>query len=442
MRSAGWRIGAQEKSAPRAARYRGGTDLPIVVEQVATANLSRPGAGGSRLLESTPKFALTPMPEPTESAPPAAGEPSARIDSGSAASGATTNARAARATRSLARGNPSPWVWAGVAVLALVAAFALWFDSRRVQQALRTDVAQRLAGVEAALQASQKAQTQIATDLREAQAKVTLLETRITESQAQQAALEALYRDLAPSRDEIALSELEQMLLVANQQLQLAGSVSSALTALQLADVKLQRLDRPQFIPLRRALSRDIDRLKAVPYVDVAGMSLKLDQALAAIDTLPLAMDERLPAAPPEKDLTSPDESRWRRMLREMWNDVRQLIRIEVTDRPAAPLVPVAQQYYLRENLKLRLLTARIALLARDDASFQADLSASEVWLKQYFDSRAKPVQAVLASLKQLAATAMPGETLDLTRSLEALRVLRLAQDRAPARGGAATPAR
>jgi uroporphyrin-3 C-methyltransferase len=171
-------------------------------------------------------------------------------------------------------------------------------------------------------------------------------------------------------------------------------------------------------------------------------MSLKLDQALAAVDTLPLAMDERLPEAPPERDVTSPDESRWRRMLREMWNDVRQLIRIEVTDRPAAPLVPVAQQYYLRENLKLRLLTARIALLARDDASFQADLTASEAWLKQYFDSRAKPVQAVLASLKQLAATATPGETPDLTRSLEALRVLRLAQDRAPARGGAATPAR
>ena len=83
-------------------------------------------------------------------------------------------------------------------------------------------------------------------------------------------------------------------------------------------------------------------------------------------------------------------------MLREIWGDVRQLIRIEVTDRPAAPLVPVAQQYFLRENLKLRLLTARIALLARDDASFQADLAASETWLKQYFDVRAKPVQAVL----------------------------------------------
>ncbi len=381
------------------------------------------------------------MSEPTESAPPAAGDPAARPDTGGAAPGSVASARPVPTVRRPRSDNRSRFLWVGVALLALVGAVALWIDASRVQQALRTDVAQRLAGVEASLQASQKAQTQLATDLRDAQAKVTLLETRIAESQAQQAALEALYRDLAPSRDEIALSELEQVLLVANQQLQLAGSVSSALTALQLADVKLQRLDRPQFIPLRRALSRDMDRLKAVPYVDVAGMSLKLDQALAAVDTLPLAMDERLPAAAPDKDVPSPDEPRWRRMLREMWNDIRQLIRIEVTDRPAAPLVPVAQQYFLRENLKLRLLTARIALLARDDASFQADLAASETLLKQYFDVRAKPVQAVLGSLKQLAATPMPGETPDLTRSLEALRVLRLAQDRAPARGGAATPA-
>ena len=346
-----------------------------------------------------------------------------------------------QAERVLRAGAVSRTLLAGVAVLAIVAALAVWLDARRTQQALRVEVAQRLAGVESSTQASGKAQTQLATDLRDAQAKITLLEARIAESQAQQAALEALYRDLAPSRDEIALSEIEQVLLVANQQLQLAGNVASALTALQLADVKLQRLDRPQFVPLRRALTRDMDRLKAVPYVDVAGMSLKLDQALVAVDALPLAMDERLPPPVPDKNAPAADESPWRRFLREAWDDVRQLIRIEVADRPAAPLVPVAQEYFLRENLKLRLLTARIALLARDDASFQADVAVSEAWLKQYFDVRAKPTQAVLTTLKQLAATPMPGEMPDLTRSLEALRVLRLAQDRAPARGSAAAPA-
>ena len=328
----------------------------------------------------------------------------------------------------------------GVALLALAAAAVIWLDGRRMQQALRVEIAQRLSGIEASTQATAHAQTQLASDLRDAQAKVTLLEARLAESQAEQAALEALYRDLAPSRDEIAVSEIEQVLLVASQQLQLAGNVPSALTALQLADAKLQRLDRPQFVPLRRALSRDMDRLKAVPFVDIVGMSLKLDQAQAAVDALPLAMDERIP--PPAAETTAPaDDSPWRRFLRELWGDAKQLIRIEVADRPAAPLVPPPQAYFLRENLKLRLLTARIALLARNDASFAADLAAAEVWLKQYFDTRAKPVQAMQATVKQLAASPMPGETPDLTRSLEALRVLRLAQDRVPSRGGAATPA-
>ena len=327
----------------------------------------------------------------------------------------------------------------GVALLAVAVAAAVWFDGKRTQRALRLEVAQRLVEIESSAQAGARSQAQLATDLREAQAKVSLLEARLAESQAQQAALEALYRDLAPSRDEIAISEVEQVLVVASQQLQLAGNVSSALTALQLADTKLQRLDRPQFVPLRRALARDMDRLKAVPYVDVVGMSLKLDQALAAVDTLPLAMDERLP--PPARDAAAlPAEvPAWRRLLRDVWDDVRQLVRIESSDRPAAPLVPAAQQYYLRENLKLRLLTARIALLSRNDASFAADLTAVDGWIKQYFDTRARPVQMLQGTIKQLAATPLPGETPDLSRSLEALRVLRLGQDRAVQGKGAAT---
>ncbi|MEP7183081.1 MAG: uroporphyrinogen-III C-methyltransferase [Betaproteobacteria bacterium] len=325
---------------------------------------------------------------------------------------------------------------AGAMALAVVAALAVWLDARRMQQGLRGEVAQRLGALETAAQATGRAQTDVATELRDAQAKITLLETRVAESQAQQAALEALYRDLAPSRDEIALTEIEQVLLVANQQLQLAGNVPSALTALQLADAKLQRLDRPQYVPLRRALTRDIDRLRAMPFVDVAGLSLKLDQALAGVATLPLAMDERLPPAAPEKAAgPAADEPAWRRFLRDAWADVRQLVRIEVADRPAAPLVPPPQQYFLRENLKLRLLSARIALLNRDDASFKADVAAADGWVRQYFDARAKPVQALEATLKQVAATAMPGELPDLARSLEALRVLKLAQERAPARG-------
>ncbi len=326
-------------------------------------------------------------------------------------------------------------------MLGIVVGAAAWLDGRRTQRDLRVEVAQRLAEVETTTQATGKAQTDLATEMRDAQARATLLETRIAESQAQQTALEALYRDLAPSRDEIALSEIEQVLLVASQQLQLAGNVPSALTALQLADAKLQRLDRPQFVPLRRALARDMDQLKAVPFVDVTGLGLKLDQAIAAIATLPFAMDERLP--PPATDgAPAVDGPPWQRFLRDLWGDVKSLVRIESSDRPAAPLLLPSQQYFLRENLRLRLLSARIALINHDDASFKADTVAAGAWVGQYFDTRTKPVQALQATLKQLAATPLAGEMPDLSRSLEALRVLRLSQDRAPVRPAGSPAAR
>jgi uroporphyrin-3 C-methyltransferase len=399
--------------------------------------------GGLPLLESGGKTLLRlimsdPLDRPVPQSSEAAAAPAA--DAADAADVAVREMPAADRAADVKPGaktlGASRTLIAGVAVLVIAASVAVWLDGRRTQQALRAQVAQRLSELEAASQATGKAQTLMATELRDTQAKIALLEARIAESQAQQAALEALYRDLAPSRDEIALTEIEQVLLVASQQLQLAGNVQSALAALQLADARLQRLERPQFLPLRRALTRDMDRLKAMPFVDVAGMSLKLDQALVAVNSLPLAMDERLPPPVPATSPPVVDEPSWQRLLREAWAEIRQLVRVEVADRPAAPLLIPSQQYFLRENLKLRFLSARIGLLNRDDASFKDDVVAAEGWLRLYFDTRSKSVQTLQATLKQLAATPMAGEMPDLAGSLEAVRVLRLAQERSPGRPG------
>ena len=122
----------------------------------------------------------------------------------------------------------------------------------------------------------------------EAQVKQSVLENKIAESQSQQLALEALYQELSRSRDEWTLAEIEQILTVASQQLQLAGNVQAALLALQTAEGRLARSDRPQFIPLRRVLNRDIERLRAAPNLDIAGMALRLDNLIADVDGLPL----------------------------------------------------------------------------------------------------------------------------------------------------------
>jgi len=287
-------------------------------------------------------------------------------------------------------------------VIAIVVAVAAWIDAKRELSALRLEVAARLSSADAAEAQAKVRDAAMAGEMREALAKLALVETRLAESQSQQAALETLYRDLAPSRDDLAVVEVEQVLSLASWQLAIAGNVPAAIAALQLADAKLARLDRPKFGPLRRAIASDMERLKSMPYVDTAGLAGRLDAAIASIDAMPLARDERVaaPAAP----AVPPDAPAWSRLAREMWAELKGLVRIEVSDRAAPPLDAPNQQYYLRENLRLRLLSARLSLIARNEPAFRADVKAADAWLRQYFDVRAKPFAAVLASLAAMAS--------------------------------------
>ncbi len=326
-----------------------------------------------------------------------------------------------------------------VAVLGVVLAVVVgvaWLDARNSAQAVRADVTRRLAEEDAAIAQAKARDSDQTGELRESGAKLALLETRLSELQAQQASLEAQYQDIAPSRDEIVLTEVEQILLLASQQLALAANVPAALAALQLADSRLAGTNRTALTPVRRALGRDMDRLKLVPSADIPGIAVKLDRALAAIDSLPLARDERLPEPVPPPPPAG--ESAWLGFFRNAWNDLRSVIRIEVSDRATAPLVPPAQQYFLRENLRLRLLAARVALLTRDESSFKADIAAANTWVKQYFDMRAKPVLALSATLTQLGQTAMPTELPDVNDSLTALRTMKASKERTSIRAASA----
>jgi uroporphyrin-3 C-methyltransferase len=330
----------------------------------------------------------------------------------------------------------SRWLVAAIALVLAAAGLFGWQDARRETGVLRSEIAERLGAADAALTQAKTKEAGLGNELRDVEAKLALLETRIAESQSQQAALEALYRELAPSREELALTEVEQVLVLASQQLALAGNVQSALAALQLADAKLARMERPQLAPLRRSLARDMDELKSIPYVDVGGISAKLDQALSAIDLLPLAKDERV--SPSMPDAKPASDAAWLKFLREVWADAKSLVRIEVSDRPPAPLITPSQTYFLRENLRLRLLAARLALLSRDEKSFRTDLAAANGWLTRYFDAQSKPVQVLSTTFTNLAATPMPATIPDLSRSLELTRALKVARGETPER--AATP--
>ena len=337
----------------------------------------------------------------------------------------------------LAAARPSRDLTAAVALLLALFSFALlaihWYTNRSTVETLRQDVAKKLADSEALGKESRTIADQAREASAEAQVKIGVVEARLAESQSQQIALESMYQELSRNRDEWAFADIEQSLLIASQQLQLAGNVKVALIALQNADARLQRMERPQLTTLRKAINRDLDRLKALPYVDTIGISVRLDNVIAAVDTLPLAMEVRPPDGAGTEVPREADRSAWHRFWREAWGELKQLVRVQHMDRAEVPLLNPTQTFFLRENLKLRLLGARLALLSRDQTSYQADLKAASEWISRYYDTREKSVSAVLTALRNLHGSDISIEMPDISATLDALRNLRLTRER-PAR--------
>jgi len=242
---------------------------------------------------------------------------------------------------------------------------------------------------------------------------------KLAEFQNQQSGLEALYQELSRSRDEWVIAEIEQILTIASQQLQLTGNVQVALSALQTADARLARSGRPQFLPLRRVFSRDIERLKSAPSLDVPGLAAKLDQLIAGVDSLPLVQEARpqaAAAAKPEAD------GLWERLVAELLGELKQLVRIQNMEGSEPALLSPPQAFFLRENLKLRLLSARLALLARDEAAYRSDVKVAASWLERYFDTRSRAAGATAVTLKQLGSGSIGVSLPTIGESLAAVR--------------------
>ena len=270
------------------------------------------------------------------------------------------------------RGVSRRWIY--LLVILVLAGFAgQWWYAQHEISVLREEVARRLQTGDTSNTEVRGVVKSLQEELREAQGKVSVLESKQTEAQSQQLALEQLYQDLSKNRDEWALSEVEGVLSTASQQLQLGGNVQGALIALQNADKSLSRSDKPQFIAIRRAIARDLDRLKALPTVDVPGIALRLDSAIGQIDGMPLLADEKpvVAVTAPKKQLRVTPKAKtadaagaaastagathsdwlqqaqdaWQSFSAELWTDVQQLVRVRSVETPDALLLSPTQAY-------------------------------------------------------------------------------------------------
>jgi uroporphyrin-3 C-methyltransferase len=283
---------------------------------------------------------------------------------------------------------------------------------------------------------------------RESAARLALLEARVAESALQRTQLEELIQSLARSRDENVLADIDASLRVAMQQGSITGSVEPLAAALRQADERLARYSQPRLERVRRAVLLDIDRVKAAAQVDLPTLTLRLDEAIRLVDDLPLiaAVDRRpgraearaaavAAAAAAAAAATAPAGAasaaraepgvasavadggkgtswpRWigdsaRAMWLQAWGEVRSLVQVSRIDDPDAALLTPEQAFFVRENVKLRLLNARLALLSRQYDIAQADLRDAQSMLERYFDRGSRRVGAASEQVRQLTAQA------------------------------------
>lgn len=316
--------------------------------------------------------------------------------------------------------------------LAVVLAVFLWqwFDAHRQIGDMRQELARSLAEVEGSNKANQLLVAQGQETTRELAAKVALLEAHYAEAANQRAALETLYQELSSSRDDMTLAQVEQMLMIAGQQLQLSSNVKAALLAMQQADDILKRLDRPALNGMRKAIGSDMDKLRQLPSVDISGINLRLDNLIASVDALPLAQDIRMQQEAGTSTPAPHASGSWKELVREMWEDAKHLVRIENTQKQEMPLLSPTQTFFLRENLKLRLLSARLALLSHDESSYKRDLQTASDWISRYFNAQSAETAQTLGTLQTLRSSSINIDIPDISASLATVRNYRLSREK------------
>ncbi|WP_244785919.1 fused uroporphyrinogen-III synthase HemD/membrane protein HemX [Cupriavidus pauculus] len=421
-------------AAPAPAPVEAAAPVAVPVAERNEAQTDRPAASAQPIHESTGSPGSTTT--KAERVTPDTTSPS----SSSTSSAGSTGAPFAMHSAQPAARRMNPW-WPAAIVLLVAFAGGFWWLQNRVDH-LTQELARRQQSNDALVQETRVLSKDAQDTVKALQAKVGALDGQLVEARDKQAALEQVYQDLMRNRDDWEIAEIQQLLTNAGQQLQLTGNVQVALAALQSADARLGRADKPQYNQLRRAIARDIARMKSLPDTDLTGAAIKLDESINQIDALPLLSGERMldrsgadaaagaKVAAGARDGSAPGAGQpGANPVSRLWNyvldELGQVIRVRKVEDTNALLLSGEQGWFLRENVKLRLLNARLALLSRNEPVFRNDLAAAQAMIGRYFDTRSRRVQGVLTLLKQAQASAVTVSLPTMAESLGALHALK-----------------
>jgi uroporphyrin-III C-methyltransferase len=305
----------------------------------------------------------------------------------------------------------------GLVIVLLLAVGFLWQKLSHIQSELArssTDSANFAMEARATAKSAQDSAREVATRLGVA-------ESKLAEVSLQRSQLEELMQSLSRSRDENLIVDIDSAVRLAQQQSQMLGSTEPLLAALKTAEQRLKRASQPRLAPVARAISHDMDRLKSARILDISTASLSIDEVSRMVDELPLAQDIPTGNATPAKPAKATAVSTVLGWGDRIWQEVKGLVRVSRIDTPDAALLSPSQSFFARENLKLRLLNARMGLMSRQLPSTASDLKSAQQSLSRYYDPQSKAVQIAKERIAQIQAQLQSSELPRLDETLTAL---------------------
>ncbi|MEE8212161.1 MAG: uroporphyrinogen-III C-methyltransferase [Acidiferrobacterales bacterium] len=317
--------------------------------------------------------------------------------------------------------------WAGLAIvlsfIALAASGYVAYTLYQKQALLDADVLGTLEQLKASVQQMEKNESQV-------EREVERIKKQFSDAKHVQdtlaSAIEKITNELGRNRTGWALAEIEQLLLIANYRLQLAHDPDTAIAALLAADRRLQQLAEPRLLPIRKLVATEITQLQSLERADVPGIALKLGSLADGLQKLPLNVEDRFRPPPPPAQAeseTGAGSTFWG-VLRQIWLDTLGLVRIRKTTEVQKPLLAPEHDYFLRENLRLMLYGAQLAVLQADVTTYTQNIEAAQKWVSDYFDTDAQSVINVRQELSGLLDAKITVELPDISGSLTALRAV------------------
>ncbi|MBS4153694.1 uroporphyrinogen-III C-methyltransferase [Cobetia sp. MC34] len=445
--------------APRERRSRGGRNRrgrgkgqgsSSSSTSSSTASESTPVSQTSDDNASTPSGAKSPLPERSEPAKEAsAAKPSAGKASSSKATpgkpstpaGKTASAGGAGLGGTTAPGTPPPGEPQGkkskagsialilVILLAIVVAVLAWFgwqrlnalpDAQGLDKQVSESVTQQVGQVSSKIDG-------LSSTLEKNESRVSELDKRLSsESQDTEQALNKVLEELSKSQQTDArdwhYAEAEYLLRLANQRLQLERDVNGADALLENADARIAAANNPALLPVRKAIQSELASLDSVPRVDRSGIYLALLAEQEQLARLPLKQDVAEIAAKVENDAAP--TGGWQQQLARFGNELKDLVTVRRHDEALEALITPEQESYLRQNVRLVLEQAQLALLKEEPKLYQAAIDKAITLVNGYYDTKTDGVQNAVAKLEELKSKTIRPELPDISASLSKLREL------------------